>query len=344
MGLSGGVDSAVSAALLKEQGHDVVGVFIKIWQPEFVECTWKEDRLDAMRVCVALGIPFHEIDLSDEYKKEVVKRMVFDYARGITPNPDVLCNRHIKFGAFAKWAYAEGAEAIATGHYARTQQADGHYRLLRGKDAAKDQSYFLYRLDRHELARVHFPVGELTKPQVRAAAKRFDLPVAQKPDSQGLCFVGEVSMRNFLSRYIPVEEGAVIDMQGKTIGKHQGAAFYTLGQRHGFEAATGNSSQGPAYVVSIEVATNTLRVSPRRGDAERRAAALQDEHWVNNAPAVPARLEAQTRYHEKPVLATLAREHGRLIAMFDEPHIASPGQSMVLYDGDVVVGGGIIAS
>src|SRR3989338_2371760 len=184
VGLSGGVDSAVSAALLKEQRHDVTGVFIRIYRPEFIECTWKEDRLDAMRVCAALSIPFREIDLSDAYKKEVVDSMIADYKAGITPNPDVLCNATIKFGAFLAWARKQGADKIATGHYARVAESVGKYELLRGKDAGKDQSYFLYRLTQKELQHVVFPVGDMLKSEVRQKALQLNLPVANKHDSQ----------------------------------------------------------------------------------------------------------------------------------------------------------------
>lgn len=358
VGLSGGVDSAVSAALLKEQGYDIIGAYIKIWQPEFIECTWKEDRLDAMRVCVALGIPFREIDLSAEYKKDVVEGMIADYARGITPNPDVLCNRHIKFGAFADWAFSEGADTIATGHYAQVKQAGSHFELLRAKDAAKDQSYFLYRLDQPMLSKALFPVGALLKTQVRQLAKRFALPVAEKPDSQGLCFVGEVTMPEFLSRFISLESGPVVDAKGNRVGTHHGAALYTLGQRHGFEVEGAGTSRGPSprrnglqpresgpfYVVGVNVATNTLRVSSRREDAARKTVVLSHEHWVSGMPSLPSRYEVQTRYHEKPVFATVARENGTLTATFDEFHLASPGQSIVLYTGDRVIGGAVIVS
>jgi tRNA-specific 2-thiouridylase len=202
VGLSGGVDSAVSAALLKDAGHSVVGVFIKIWQPEFLECTWAKDRLDAMRVAAALGIPFREVDLSQEYKRDVVGEMIRSYSAGETPNPDVTCNRAIKFGAFASWAHDQGADAVATGHYARVRKTFGEAQLLRGVDSAKDQSYFLYQLSSRDLLRVMFPVGEMKKDAVRAKARRFNLPVAAKADSQGLCFVGDVSMRDFLKRFI----------------------------------------------------------------------------------------------------------------------------------------------
>src|SRR3989344_1006032 len=345
VGLSGGVDSAVSAALLKEQGHDVVGVFIKIWQSEFIECTWREDRLDAMRVAAALSIPFREIDLSDEYKKSVVEKMIADYARGATPNPDVLCNRHIKFGAFAKWAREEGAEMIATGHYAQKRETDAHFELVRGHDTAKDQSYFLYQLTQSDLSHALFPVGGMLKTRVREHAKRFKLPIAKKPDSQGVCFIGEVSMGDFLARFIPVERGAVLDTAGKVVGEHSGAALYTIGQRHGFVTA---GPDGPYYVVRIDVASNTLHVSQRREDAARASVTLEDVHWVYREPHFPCTLQAQTRHHERPVTVELSKNERGLVAAFLEPHIASPGQSLVLYlpalagEGDACVGGGTI--
>lgn len=340
VGLSGGVDSAVSAALLKERGHTVVGAFIKIWQPEFTECSWREDRLDAMRVCAALDIPFREIDLSDEYKKEVVATMVADYASGITPNPDVLCNRKIKFGSFAAWAQENGADMIATGHYARVQGSRGHFKLLRAKDVTKDQSYFLYRLGQRDLARVMFPVGEYAKSDVRRTAKKFGLPVAQKPDSQGLCFIGEVSMKDFLSRYIAVEPGNVVDQNGAVIGTHDGAVLYTIGERHGF-AAQGGAAQ---YVIGIDVGRNVVRVSPRRTDAARTEVPLSDMHWIGDPPALPARLEVQARYHEVPGSATIVIEDGSPFAVFDSAHIAAAGQSLVFYEGAQCLGGAIIAA
>jgi tRNA-specific 2-thiouridylase len=341
VGLSGGVDSAVSAALLKEQGKKVTGVFIKIWQPEFTECTWREDRLDAMRVCAALDIPFLEIDLSEEYKKEVVDKMVRDYGKGITPNPDVLCNRAVKFGAFAKWARKEGASSIATGHYARKHDAAGHFELQRARDTAKDQSYFLYTLTQEDLKHVLFPVGELQKTQVRKEAVRFELPVARKPDSQGLCFVGEVSMRDFLARFLPVESGPVRSRDGKVIGEHEGAALYTIGQRHGF--STGGAQEAH-YITRIDVEKNTLYVSPKREDAARTSLVLEEITWVHHEPAQWRGLRAQARYHEEPVSVKLEKKNSHFAAIFDTPHIASPGQSLVLYDGDTCVGGGVISA
>ncbi len=341
VGLSGGVDSAVAAALLKEQGLSVIGAFIKIWQPEFTECTWREDRLDAMRVCAALNIPFLEVDLSEEYKKEVVDMMVRDYSKGFTPNPDVLCNRSIKFGAFAAWARKEGAGAVATGHYARKNDVGGHLDLLRARDTAKDQSYFLYTLGQTDLARTIFPVGGLLKAEVRKEALRFGLPVARKPDSQGLCFVGEVSMRDFLSRFFPVAPGPVRTREGKIIGEHEGAALYTIGQRHGF-TTTGVSV--PYYVVGIDVGKNTVYVSARREDAARKSVVLDSVSWVHHEPAQWRGLRAQARYHEEPALVKMEKKGSQYTIVFEAPHIASPGQSLVLYNGDVCVGGGIISA
>ena len=347
VGLSGGVDSAVSAALLKEQGYDVVGAFIKIWQPEFTECTWQEDRLDAMRVCAALDIPFREIDLSDEYKREVVETMIHDYRSGITPNPDVLCNQHIKFGSFARWARAEGAEAVATGHYARKREVGGHLELLSGRDAAKDQSYFLHRLSQVDLSRALFPIGGMLKSDVRALARKFDLPIAKKPDSQGLCFVGEVSMAEFLKRFIPLSPGSVL-CEGKQIGEHEGAALYTIGQRHG-SSTSSHQDAGPYYVIAIDVQENIVHVSPRRDDAARREIFLIDMHWTYREPTLPIQLRAQARYHEEHVGVTLTKAGDRFHVLFDSPHIASPGQSLVLYrseghTGLVCLGGGIISA
>jgi len=341
VGLSGGVDSATSAALLKQAGHHVTGVFIKIYRPEFIECTWKEDRLDAMRVCAALSIPFREIDLSEEYKRGVVDSMLADYAAGITPNPDILCNARIKFGAFLRWAREHGAEKIATGHYARIVEQDGRFRLLRGADSNKDQSYFLFRLTQETLAHALFPVGDLMKPEVREKAKKFNLPVAQKHDSQGICFIGDVSMEDFLGRYISTVPGAVLNMSGQKIGEHHGAALVTIGQRHGFKIV-GDEARVPQYVVSIDTAKNEIVVSSNRLDASVSEVHLRDVSWVDTAPQDSAYIEVQARYRDKPVAATLTTNGNGTRVHFAEPHSAPPGQSLVIYKGDVCIGGGVI--
>lgn len=333
VGLSGGVDSAVSAALLKDAGHRVVGAFIKIWRPEFVECPWQRDRLDAMRVCAALGVPFREIDLSDEYKSNVIDDMIRNYERGVTPNPDVLCNRHIKFGAFAAWAYAEGAEYVATGHYAQTK--DGI--LYRGADTAKDQSYFLWQLTAKDLARVMFPIGGYTKPTVRALAQKYNLPVATKADSQGLCFVGDVTMRDFLAHYVPLSKGAVLDGDGATIGEHDGAALYTIGMRHGFRIRAHSADEKPHYVVAIDTRANTITVSSHARDAAVREVTLESAVW--NTKDVENTGVAQARYRARPIACTRTGD----AVHFTEPMIAAPGQSLVVYEENRCIGGGIIS-
>jgi tRNA-specific 2-thiouridylase len=342
VGLSGGVDSATAAALLKEDGREVVGAFIKIWQPEFFECTWREDRLDAMRVAAALGIPFLEVDLSEEYKNEVIEKMLASYRSGETPNPDVMCNRSIKFGAFARWAKQKGADAVATGHYARTKKGTSGTELWRGVDTEKDQSYFLHRLGERDLARAVFPLGELTKKQVRAKARSLKLPVAEKPDSQGLCFVGDVTMRDFLKRYLTVEEGRVTDKKGHIIGTHEGAALYTVGQRHGFSITRAGYARVPYYVTAIDTTRNIVVVSAERADAECLKIMIRDIHWIAEAPALPFEVSAQTRYREKPEPISITRDAGGTSVTFRTPHVVSPGQSIVFYDGDRVLGGAIM--
>ncbi|MCE9541719.1 tRNA 2-thiouridine(34) synthase MnmA [Candidatus Kaiserbacteria bacterium] len=339
VGLSGGVDSAVSAALLQREGYAVVGAFIKIWQPEFTECTWREDRLDAMRVCAALGIPFKEIDLSEEYKTRVIEEMITSYRTGKTPNPDVLCNSSIKFGSFMRWAHEEGAEYVATGHYARA--ANG--KLLRGIDEAKDQSYFLHRLESKDLARILFPVGTYRKSEVRALAQKFELPVARKPDSQGLCFAGAITLPEFLAKYIPLAQGDVLDTDGKKVGTHDGAALYTRGQRHGFRMLPDSPHEAPHYVVSTDVGRNTVTVSAQSTAAEVESVALSDMHWIHEQPDLSRDFSAQARYRETPFSARILVENSSHTATFAHPHVVSPGQSLVLYDDDVCLGGGEIS-
>lgn len=343
VGLSGGVDSSVSAALLKEQGFDVTGVFIKVWQPEWFECTWREDRLDAMRVCVHLGIPFVTLDLEKEYKKEVVDYMVSEYKAGRTPNPDVMCNRHVKFGGFFKWAISQGADFVATGHYARTE--DG--KLYAGKDSGKDQSYFLWTLTKDELSRTIFPVGGMEKSETRRLAKKFGLPVAEKKDSQGLCFIGKVSAKEFLSHYIEPKKGDVLDEKGNKIGEHDGALFYTLGERHGFLVSTKSPDEKPYYIIDRDLGQNTVTVAHRspKGDLdiERKEFSLSSVNWIDGSPQPGKTYTARIRHLGELLECNIEPvAKGEAEVGFKVPIIIAPGQSAVVYDGDTCLGGGIV--
>jgi len=342
VGLSGGVDSATSAALLLEQGYNVVGAFIKIWQPEFIECTWAKDRLDAMRVAATLGIPFEEVDLSEEYKSNVVNQMVHSYTSGKTPNPDVACNTLIKFGSFATWAKRRGADAVATGHYARVRKSELSYELLRGKDSQKDQSYFLHQLSSEQLSGILFPIGSMLKSEVRTRANSMGLPVAKKNDSQGLCFVGDVSMRDFLKRYMTVVKGDVRDGGGNIIGHHEGAALYTVGQRHGFTILSEGDSLAH-YITYIDVKRNILVVSPNKVDAQTQKISARDVHWVAGTPPLASEIYAQFRYRESPVLVQLETVGDELTLLLNEPRVAAAGQSVVFYNEEMCLGGAIIS-
>jgi len=368
VGLSGGVDSAVSAYLLKKEGYRVVGAFIKVWEPDFLPCTSGEDRLSAMRVAAHLKIPFITYDLAKEYKQSVVDYFIEEYKVGRTPNPDVMCNREIKFGAFWERAKADGADMIATGHYARKQllsshsqlsENDGHrmsvmgdeagvsYALVRGTDEGKDQSYFLWTLTQDDLSHSLFPIGHLEKSKVRRIATRAGLPNATKKDSQGLCFLGHVDMKEFLQHYIPIEHGPIYGTEGELLGEHDGAAFYTIGERVPVRA-----SVGKRYVVSKDMGTNTLTVSSspaaRKADAVNVAVGqlhlrLERVNWVRQKPEEGKIYEAEVRYHgEKHPMCV---EHGSLVH-FEKPVLAAAGQSLVVYDKNSgeCLGGGIIES
>lgn len=345
VGLSGGVDSSVAAALLLDQGYHVVGVFIRTWQPDWLECTWKEDRRDAMRVCAKLGIQFRELDLSDVYKNEVADYMIAEYRAGRTPNPDVMCNREVKFGAFMRWALEEGADYVATGHYARAIHTGVQTDLARGKDASKDQSYFLWTLTSDQLSKILFPVGEFEKSKVRTIAAKKGLLTAEKKDSQGICFLGPVDMKEFLEHYIDVQPGKVLSESGEVIGRHDGALFFTLGERRGFTIIEKTDQDKPRYVVAKDVAANTITVSESIQPRPESRSLTLERVVVRKTQIAGASLIAQIRYHgqEKPC-RILRHEGDRLEIEFEEydPTIAA-GQSIVLYDGEVCVGGGIVA-
>lgn len=354
IGLSGGVDSAVSAALLKKRGYEVTGVFIKAWQPDWIECTWREERLEAMRAAAHIGIPFRTLDLEKEYKREVIDYLVSEYARGRTPNPDVMCNRRIKFGAFRDWARSQGADFVATGHYARIARNNGRWTLLAGRDREKDQSYFLWTLGQGDLERTLFPVGDLLKPEVRALARRFRLPNAFKKDSQGLCFVGALDFKEFLARALPSAPGRVLDQRGETIGSHPGALFFTIGERHGFSIDKEHKTPAdrPYYVIEKDVEQNTITVSTHAGmqsPSNGRHARISGVNWTKGSPddsneSALRPLRGRHRYRQPLQRLRLSRIAITDTAVdFEEPQdTLTPGQSLVIYDGDECLGGGII--
>lgn len=342
VGMSGGVDSSVSAALLKRQGYNITGVFIKVWQPEWINCTWKEDRLDAMRVAAQLDIPFITLKFEKEYKEEVVDFMINEYRAGRTPNPDVMCNARVKFGGFYDWAMKQGADFVATGHYAQIENGE----LKMGNDQNKDQSYFLWTLKKEQLAHVLFPVGDIEKPEVRKLAKKFGLVTAEKKDSQGLCFIGKIDIKEFLSHYIPEKRGDVLDEKGKVIGYHDGAFFYTIGERHGFTITEKTPYDMPYFVFSKDVEKNTITVSNRNPEGSlpngRTKVELKEINWISGrAPEVGKRLTARSRYRES--LQEIKMVDGTTIEFMRPQSTLSPGQSLVIYEADICLGGGIIS-
>lgn len=380
VGMSGGVDSSVTAALLKEQGYDVTGVYMKNWSqdlPGFV-CPWREDYQDAKRVAVQLGIDFKLYDFEAEYRQKVVDYMVAEYQAGRTPNPDIMCNQEVKFRLFLGAALADGADLIATGHYARilplghpepvegsrtrslhAGRDDGEFGLFAGLDKNKDQSYFLYRVTEAALQKSLMPIGELEKPAVRKIAKKLGLATAEKKDSQGICFVGKVGIKEFLLNELgPQVAGPIIDQNGNTIGQHDGAIFYTIGQRHGLDVGGGL----PYYVSRKDMKTNTVYVTTNLDDKElwSKELTLEDLHWINAKPSFhhpepadrhpepqsgvsgshPVQLTVRLRYRGPLINCELK---GKKLILAEEQRGIAAGQSAVLYDNNRVLGGGIIA-
>ena len=340
IGLSGGVDSSVTAALLKQQGYNVVGVFMKNWSQDLpgMPCPWKEDYQDAKRVAVQLGIEFKMYDFETEYRQKVVDYMIAEYQAGRTPNPDIMCNQEVKFKLFLETSLSEGADLIATGHYARTQ--DGQ--LLTAKDDNKDQTYFLYRVTQEALQKILFPIGGYTKPEVRELAKKFGLVTAKKKESMGICFVGKVGIKNFLEYELgPQKPGAIIDQNGENVGQHDGAIFYTIGQRKGLNVGGGL----PYYVVGKDMAKNEVYVTMLLSDKRlwSKELKLTDVHWINGAPKELDVL-VRTR-HRAPLIKgklDISDESNIQVSLQDDIRALTPGQSAVLYHSDMVLGGGII--
>jgi tRNA-uridine 2-sulfurtransferase len=350
VGLSGGVDSAVSALLLKQQGYEVTGLFMKNWEDDDTEgyCSSRQDLIDAVAVADRIGIDIDAVNFSTEYKERVFSDFLAEYKAGRTPNPDVLCNAEIKFKAFLDHALTAGAAWMATGHYARIQAQEGRFFLLKGRDPNKDQSYFLYRLGQAQLVRSLFPVGGFTKIEVRCMAQRAGLAVHDKKDSTGLCFIGERPFRAFLSRYLPVQPGVIRTLAGKTIGEHPGIIYYTLGQREGLGiGGVRDAAEAPWYVVAKDVVDNVLVVGQGHDHPLLFSHSLEATtlSWVSSKPPViPFRCTAKTRYRQSDQACTItAIDRDRARVEFDQSQRAvTPGQSVVFYKGEICLGGGVI--
>lgn len=349
VGMSGGVDSSVAALLLKRQGYDVIGIFMKNWDDtdEFGYCTAEEDAEDVRRVCDQIGIPYYTVNFEKEYYDKVFTYFLDEYRKGRTPNPDVMCNREIKFGDFLRKALALGADYLATGHYARVEKgADGRFRLLRGVDANKDQTYFLNALTQEQLSRAMFPLGGMTKAEVRRIAAEAGLATAAKKDSTGICFIGERNFREFLSRYLPAQPGEMRTPEGEYKGRHHGLMYYTLGQRQGLGIG-GSGSGEPWFVADKDVERNILYVVQGADHPALFAEALtaSDVSWISGvAPAGPLRCTAKFRYRQPDQGVTVEpADGGAWRVTFDRPQKAvTPGQAVVFYDGEECLGGGII--
>ena len=338
LGMSGGVDSAVSAYLLQSQGHEVIGVYMKNWSKNLpgMKCPWAEDLADAKRVAVKLGIDFRVFDFEAEYKQKVVDYMLAEYQKGNTPNPDIMCNQEIKFKLFAETAFEQGAEAIATGHYAKTRGCD----LIMAADANKDQTYFLYRIAPEVIKRTIFPVGDMQKPEVKALAEQIGLAVAHKPESMGVCFVGEANMCDFLAEFIETKPGEIRELEtDELLGHHDGAIFYTIGQRHGLGLTTGL----PFYVVRKDMDKNIVYVSRNlnslslwTNEVKLRDVILRRD--IDGSKPLRARVR-----HRAPLVDAKFDSATDILTFADEQKSLTPGQSVVFYQDDICLGGGIIA-
>ena len=348
-GMSGGVDSSVAAVLLKEQGYNVVGVFMKNWEETSDDgaCTAEEDYYDVKRVCTKIGIPYYTVNYSKEYYDKVFENFLEEYKKGRTPNPDVLCNREIKFGPFLEFAKKIGADFIATGHYAKTEHKDGKTYLLKAKDLNKDQSYFLNQLSQSQLEKVLFPLCDIEKPKVREIAEKHGFINAKKKDSTGICFIGERNFRNFLKNYLPIKEGDIVSVDGRNLGKHIGLAYYTIGQRKGLNIGGRNDGNGkPYFVVKKDLENNRLIVSQGEEDCLFSSGLIS--YKINWIPEKPNKTKfdcnAKFRYRQPDQAVNVEIfDDGKVKVLFKEKQRAvTPGQFVVFYDGDYCLGGGVI--
>lgn len=344
VGMSGGVDSSVTAALLKEQGFDVIGVFMKNWSEDFGDygCTWAEDSEDARKVAQTLSIPFYIWDFEKEYHDKVVGYFFREYEAGRTPNPDIMCNSEIKFKVFLDRALSIGADFVATGHYAQNISRNNTYHLAKGVDPAKDQSYFLYTLNQTQLSKILFPIGHLPKTEVRKLAKKFKLPNAEKKDSQGICFIGKINVTEFLKAHVKAEVGQIVTSTGQILGQHSGLPFYTIGQREGMNIG----GTGPYYVVNKNFKSNELIVTNDKQDKDlwKKQFTVSNLSWVNDKPEFPLRTGVVIRYHHPDYKATIEQKSvTELTVTFDDPQRAiTTGQAAVFYNGEELLGGGVI--
>lgn len=342
LGLSGGVDSSVAAALLKEQGYNVVGVYMKNWSRDLpgMLCPWKDDYQDAKRVAVQLGIDFKMYNFEKDYQHKVVDYMLAEYKAGRTPNPDIMCNQEVKFKLFLQTALEDGADMIATGHYAKTKDS----KLFMAEDENKDQTYFLYRVNKEALQKTIFPLGKLTKPEVRKLAKKYQLVTADKKESMGICFVGKVGIKDFLMQYEDPKPGKIIDQHGLEVGEHDGAIFYTIGQRHGLEVGGGL----PFYVTGKDMKKNQIYVTTDLQDEQlwSNTVKLVDMHWINKKPDSRSRaLTVRLRHRSKLISVKLLNKSSNskwTVKLDEDVRALSPGQSAVFYVGEQVMGGGIV--
>ncbi len=352
VGMSGGVDSSVAALLLQQQGYDVRGLFMKNWEGDDTQehCAATEDLADARKVCAQLDVALHAVNFAREYWDRVFQYFLEEYRLGRTPNPDVMCNKEIKFKAFLDHALELGADVIATGHYARVANTNGQFHLLKAQDGNKDQSYFLYTLGQMQLSKTLFPLGDIAKPEVRAMATQAGFGNHAKKDSTGICFIGERNFKNFLSRYLPAQHGEIRNVEDEVIGTHDGLMYYTLGQRQGLGIGGRRGGSGSAwYVVGKELECNRLTVTQDEHDPLLYSRRLQacDLHWVSGSPpATPLHCHAKTRYRQPDQACVITElKEGKCSVTFDEPQRAvTPGQSVVFYLGKECLGGGVIES
>jgi len=344
VGLSGGVDSSVAALRLQKQGYTVVGVFIKVWHPDFMVCNWEQERLDAMRVAAHLGIPFLTCDAEAEYRDQVAHFFIAEYRAGRTPNPDVMCNQQVKFGAFLRFAQEKGADYIATGHYAQRIEGETGPELHRGVDTNKDQTYFLWTLTAEQLAYTLFPVGDSPKDTIRREAHAAGIPTAQKKDSQGICFLGHIDIPEFLSHYIDLTPGDVLNEAGEIIGEHTGVFVYTIGQRHGFTLHTINDERTPMFVISKDTEQNTITVGTAAQMHETADALELHSTCLRQPIQVGEIVTAQIRYRQTPFSVTVGDSNNDRLVVTPVESIQRPavGQSCVLYRGSLCIGGGIL--